>query len=213
MTAIALFKMRFIQLTNLLVPELDELKFLYLTWDDVQRLAEKTADKITKDGFIPDLMIAVSRGGFDPARIISDQLNIKKLASLQITYYSGMNEKKEKPEVLFPLNADIKGLKVLVVDDVSDSGHSIMAVKQYIESKGAGVVKIATLHHKPWSEYKPDYYAEEVDQWILYPWEPNESIQDLIVMLSQKGVPNEKIPEKLREIGFTEHEIKRYLRV
>jgi len=192
---------------------LDELKFLYLTWDDVQRLAEKTADKIKEDGFTPDLMIAVSRGGFDPARIISDQLNIKKLASLQITYYSGLYEKKEKPEVLFPLNAEIKGLKVLVVDDVSDSGHSIMAVKQYVESMGASVVKIATLHHKPWSEFEPDYYADVVDKWILYPWEPNESIQDLIMMLSQKGLPKEKIPEKLREIGFTEHELKRYLSI
>ena len=55
-----------------------ELKFLYLTWDDIQLAAEKTADMIKEDGFEPDIMIAVSRGGFDPARIISDQLNISK---------------------------------------------------------------------------------------------------------------------------------------
>jgi len=128
-----------------------ELKFLYLTWDDVQTLAEKTADKIKEDGFIPDIMIAISRGGFDPARIISDQLNIRKLASLQIIYYSSVNEKMKEPQVLFPLNAQIKGLKVLVVDDVSDSGHSLIAVKKYTEEKGAAIVKVATLHHKPWS--------------------------------------------------------------
>ncbi len=190
-----------------------ELKFLYLTWDDIQRLAEKTADMIKEDGFKPDILIAVSRGGFDPARIISDQLNIRKLASLQINYYSGLNEKMEKPEVLFPLNANIEGLKVLVIDDVSDSGHSLIAVKRYVEGKGAAEVKIATLHHKPWSEYKPDYFAEEVDRWILYPWEPNESIQDLIHMLTTNGVPREQLYAKLREIGYSEHELRRYLRV
>ena len=192
---------------------MEELKFLYLTWDDVQRLAEKTADIIKEDGFKPDLMIAVSRGGFDPARIISDQLGIRKLASLQIIYYSGVNAKREKPEVLFPLNAQIDGLKVLVVDDVSDSGHSLMAVKEYVEENGAAEVKIATLHYKPWSLYKPDYYAEEVDKWILYPWEPNESVQDLTQMLSEKGYSKEEIKDKLREIGYTENELKRYLRI
>lgn len=190
-----------------------ELKFLYLTWEDVQALAEKTADKIKEDNFTPDIMIAISRGGFDPARIISDQLNIRKLASLQIIYYSSVNEKMKEPQVLFPLNAQIKGLKVLVVDDVSDSGHSLMAVKKYTEDKGAAVVKVATLHHKPWSEYKPDYYAEMVDKWILYPWEPNESIQDLVHMLSESGVTTEEIPNKLREIGYSDHEISRYLRI
>ena len=74
-------------------------------------------------------------------------------------------------------------------------------------------VKIATLHHKPWSECEPDYYAEEVDKWILYPWEPNESIQDLVQMLSEKGIPKEEIPDKLKEIGYTEHDLKRYLRL
>ena len=192
---------------------MDELKFLYLTWDDVQAAAEKTADKIKQDGFIPDIMIAISRGGFDPARIISDQLSIRKLASLQVIYYSSVNEKMKEPQVLFPLNAQIKGLKVLVVDDVSDSGHSLMAVKKYTEDKGAAIVKVATLHHKPWSEFKPDYYADMVDKWILYPWEPNESIQDLVHMLSESGLTKEEIPNKLRDIGYSEHEISRYLRI
>ncbi|MCB2171295.1 phosphoribosyltransferase [archaeon] len=192
---------------------MDELKFLYLTWDDVQAAAEKTADKIKQDGFIPDIMIAISRGGFDPARIISDQLGIRKLASLQVIYYSSVNEKMKEPQVLFPLNAQIKGLKVLVVDDVSDSGHSLMAVKKYTEDKGAAIVKVATLHHKPWSEFKPDYYADMVDKWILYPWEPNESIQDLVHMLSERGLSKEEIPNKLRDIGYSEHEISRYLRI
>ena len=82
-----------------------DLEFLFLSWDDVQRLSEKVSDLIMDSGYKPDLIIAISRGGFDPARIMSDQLNIRKLASLQIIYYTGLNTRKEEPEVLFPLNA------------------------------------------------------------------------------------------------------------
>lgn len=190
-----------------------DLEFLFLSWEDVQSLSEKVSDKITESGYKPDLMIAISRGGFDPARIMSDQLDIRKLASLQIIYYTGLNTKRDEPEVLFPLNAQVKGLRVLVVDDVSDSGNSLIAVKKYVEDKGATEVKLATLHHKPWSKFKPDYFAEEVDKWIIYPWEPKESVKDLVHMLSEKGVPKKEIPEKLREIGFSDYEIKRYLKI
>ena len=188
-----------------------DLEFLFLSWDDVQGLSEKVSDLIMDSGYKPDLMIAISRGGFDPARIMSDQLNIRKLASLQIIYYPGLNTRRDKPEVLFPLNAQVEGLKVLVVDDVSDSGNSLIAVKKYVEDRGAVEVRLATLHHKPWSKFKPDYYGEEVSKWIIYPWEPRESVIELVHMLTDAGMEKDMIPAKLREIGFSDHQIDRYL--
>ena len=190
-----------------------DLEFLFLSWDDVQRLSEKVSDLIKDSGYKPDLMIAISRGGFDPARIMSDQLDIRKLASLQIIYYTSLNTRKDEPEVLFPLNAQIKGLKVLVVDDVSDSGNSLIVVKKYVEEKGASEVKLATLHHKPWSKFMPDFYAEEVDKWIIYPWEPRESVIELTQMLIKAGVDKSMIPAKLKEIGFSDQQIERYLEI
>jgi len=190
-----------------------DLEFLFLSWDNVQWLSEKVSDLIMDSGYKPDLMIAISRGGFDPARIISDQLNIRKLASLQIIYYTGLNSRKDEPEVLFPLNAQVEGLKVLVVDDVSDSGNSLIMVKKYVEEKGASEVKIATLHHKPWSKLMPDFYAEEVDKWIIYPWEPRESVIDLVKMLTNAGLEKSMIPAKLKEIGFSDQQIERYLEI
>jgi hypoxanthine phosphoribosyltransferase len=189
------------------------LEFLFLSWEDVQVLCEKVSDKIIESGYRPDLLIAISRGGFDPARIMSDQLDIRKLASLQIIYYTGLNTRRDEPEVLFPLNAQVKDLKVLVIDDVSDSGNSLIAVKKYVEDKGAAEVKLATLHHKPWSKFKPDYYADEVDKWIIYPWEPRESVKDLVHMLTEKGVSKDDIPGKLKEIGFSDYQIDRYLKI
>jgi len=190
-----------------------DLEFLFLSWDDVQGLSEKVSDLVMDSGYKPDLMIAISRGGFDPARIMSDQLNIRKLASLQIIYYTGLNTRRDKPEVLFPLNAQVEGLRVLVVDDVSDSGNSLIAVKKYVEDRGAVEVRLATLHHKPWSKFKPNYYAEEVSKWIIYPWEPRESVIELVHMLTDAGVEKDMIPAKLSEIGFSDHQIDRYLKI
>ncbi len=192
---------------------MSDLEFLFLSWEEVQVLSEKVSDLVMDSGYKPDLLIAISRGGFDPARIMSDQLNIRKLASLQIIYYTGLNTRRDKPEVLFPLNAQVEGLKVLVVDDVSDSGNSLIAVKKYVEDKGALEVRLATLHHKPWSKFKPDYYGEEVSKWIIYPWEPRESVIELVHMLTESGVDKDMIPEKLREIGFSDHQIDRYLKI
>lgn len=185
--------------------------YLYLTWMDVQRLSEDLADQIAESGFTPDIIVAVSRGGFDPARILSDELNIRSLASLQVIYYAGVNERSEEPQVKYPLNADIAGLNVLVVDDVADSGNSLRIVKEYVERLGPSEVKIATLHYKPWSNFKPDFYAESAEKWIIYPWEPRESIEDIRMKLLSEGVPEEELAVKLTEIGFTGKQVRRFL--
>jgi len=186
-------------------------RYLHLTWMDVQRLSERLADQIAESGFRPDIIVAVSRGGFDPARILSDELNIRSLASLQVIYYAGINERNDKPQVKYPLNADISGLNVLVVDDVADSGNSLKVVKEYIDSLGPREVKMATLHHKPWSSFEPDFYAESVNKWIIYPWEPRESIEDIREKLLSEGVPEDELAVKLIEIGFTRKQVRRFL--
>lgn len=187
------------------------MEYLFLSWGDIQRLSEELADKVAESGFLPDVLVAVSRGGFDPARILSDQLGVKRLASLQVVYYTGVNERSEMPEVQYPLNADVRGLLVLVVDDVADSGNSLRLVREYVEGLGAAEVRVATLHHKPWSVYRPDYYAEEVEKWIIYPWEVKESVQLLRQSLLKTGVSEEELGARLMEIGFTLRELKRYL--
>ncbi len=186
-------------------------RYLYITWMDIQRLSEKLADEIAESGFRPDIIVAVSRGGFDPARILSDELNIRSLASLQVIYYAGVNERSDEPQVKYPLNADIAGLNVLVVDDVADSGNSLRVVKQYVESLGPREVRIATLHRKPWSNFEPDFYAESADRWIIYPWEPRESIEDIKEKLLSEGVPEDELALKLIEIGFTSKQVRRFL--
>ena len=180
----------------------EDLRFLHLGWDDIQLLAEEVAERIKASGYSPDVVVAVSRGGFDHARILCDQLEVRRLASVQIEFYAGVNETNEVPRIVYPLNADVSGLKVLVVDDVSDTGESWRAAKEHVEGLGASQVRVATLHVKPWTTFKPDYHAAETDAWIVYPWEPIEFMTSTAARLEKDGLDSQEIRKKLVELGF-----------
>jgi len=186
-----------------------DLKLLHTSWEDVERLSEELAKKIIESGYEPDIIVAISRGGFDPARILCDQLSIRWLASLQVEFYSGVKDTAEKPQIVFPLNANIDGQKVLVVDDVSDTGDSLMLAKEHILAKRPGDLRVATLHIKPWTKFRPDYHAAETKAWIVYPWEPIESMMSIAAKLDKNGHSDREIREKLLELGFKPKTLKR----
>ena len=189
---------------------MENLRFLHLSWDDVQGLVEVVAGKIEASDFRPDIIVAISRGGFDPARILCDQLSIRRLASVQVEAYDGM-VKRPEPVVVLPVNADLKWKKVLVVDDVSDSGASIVKAKEHAMEKEASDVRVATVHIKPWSKFIPDYYAESVDKWVVYPWELKECLLEVAGNIRSTGLRGESIAEKLVEAGFKKRDVDRYL--
>jgi hypothetical protein len=189
--------------------DFEDLKLLHTTWEDVERLSEELAQKIIESGFEPDVVVAISRGGFDPARILCDQLGIRRLASVQVEFYSGIQDTAEKPRIVYPLNADVRGKRVLLVDDVSDTGDSLMLAKEHVLAGSPGELKVATLHIKPWTSLRPDYHASETEAWIVYPWEPVESIRSIAAKLEKNGYPDREIREKLLELGFSPKTLKR----
>jgi hypoxanthine phosphoribosyltransferase len=189
---------------------MENLHFLHLSWDNIQALTEALAKKIEASGFKPDVIVAVSRGGFDPARILCDQLSIRRLASVQLEAYDGM-VKRPEPIVVLPVNADLRGKKVLLVDDVSDSGASLVKAREHLMEKSAAEVKVATLHIKPWSKYVPDYYSERVDSWVVYPWELKECLLELAGKIHADGFKGKAVAAKLMEAGFKKRDIERYL--
>lgn len=186
-----------------------DLKLLHTSWEDVERLSEELAQKIIESGYEPDIVVAISRGGFDPARILCDQLSIRWLASVQVEFYSGVQDTVDKPRIVYPLNADVRGQSVLVVDDVSDTGVSLKAAKEHVLERGSGDLKVATLHIKPWTSFRPDYHASETEAWIVYPWEPIESMLSIAAKLDKNGYSDREIREKLLELGFSPKTLKR----
>ncbi len=152
--------------------------FLEPSWSDIETMCENISGEISKE-FKPDILIGIIRGGLVPLRIISDFLTNNNVATFRIEYYTGIGEKKEKPEITQPLTIDIKGKKILLIDDVSDSGDSLIEAKKYLESFKPSEIKTATLHYKPESKLKPDFFEETTGAWIIYPWEKKETKKEM----------------------------------
>jgi hypoxanthine phosphoribosyltransferase len=182
-------------------------KLLHTTWDDIQRLCEVVADKVRNVAYSPEIIVAVSRGGFAPARILCDLLEVKHLTSVGITYYTSIGEREEKPTIVYPVNADVKGRTVLIVDDVADTGQSLVVARRHVQSKGADVVKIATLHYKPWSIVKPHFYGETTSSWVVYIWEMRETVKQLIFNLQNEGRNEKEVKTQLLTLGFQEETV------
>lgn len=153
------------------------MRFLRPGWVKINRMCIALAKKAAP--FKPDWIVGISRGGLVPARLLSDILGIKKVSIVRVEFYSGLSRANGFPRITQPLQADVKGKKVLLVDDVSDSGKSLAIAKDHIKRKGASQVKIAALHYKPKSILKPDFYIEETNSWIVYPWEVFETKREL----------------------------------
>ncbi len=143
-----------------------------LSWDEIQSLVEIITEQLHNDY---DALLVVTRGGMIPACLISQRRNWRNILVAAVQFYTGIGTTREIPTFLqFPSDPLIVGKKLLVIDDIWDSGRTIAAVKQRLDTAGANY-EVAVLHFKPGSskvEGRPDFYAAETDQWIVYPWEP-----------------------------------------
>jgi hypothetical protein len=127
----------------------------------------------------PEVIVGISRGGLVPARIISDIIGVNSMGILGISFYKAMGKTDGSPIITQDLTMDLKGKRVLVVDDIADTGRSLLAAKDYIARKGVKEMKVATIHYKPHSILKPDYFIAETTAWVVYPWEIHEVEREL----------------------------------
>ena len=172
-----------------------------VTWDQVNSFACRLAKQVRAAGIEIDMIVAIGRGGYMPARLLSDLLGIMNLASFKIEHYRG-SHKSAEAVIKYPLVAEVNQQNILLVDDVSDSGDTFTVAIDHIRSKGTPQnIHTAVLHHKSVSRYEPDYFAEEVKQWrwIIYPWAVTEDLSVLIGAMGPEPVDVTLIQKKLFE--------------
>lgn len=146
----------------------------YISWQQIETMVEQLAHAAQTQSF--DVLLAVTRGGLVPAGMIAYHLGIRNILVAAVQFYSGVGQRADMPSFLqFPADPFINGKTVLIVDDIWDSGKTIAAVKSRVLAAG-GTPVTAVLHYKPrasiFPDQQPEYYAEETDAWIVYPWEP-----------------------------------------
>jgi hypothetical protein len=189
-----------------------KLEFEVPTWNQIYSMLLDLAEKIRKNGFKPDIIVGVSRGGWPPARVLSDLLGNPNLANVRAEFYLGVAETKGEPTLTQPVSMKIADKKVLVVDEVADTGKSLKLVKEHIIEKGATEVKIATVYFKPWSIVKPDYYEKETSKWIVFPWEIKETVRKLVKRCREKRKSIEEETAKLVKAGISAGLVERFLK-
>jgi len=136
-----------------------------VTWEEQYRLARVLAGRIRASGYRPDLVIAIGRGGYVPARILCDLFSISRLTSVKAEHWGTPAEKEDRAVIRYPLCIAIEGVKVLIVDDVTDTGESMALVLEYVKALGPAEVRTAVLQHKEVSGFRPDYYAQVCPVW------------------------------------------------
>ncbi|MBT0772487.1 phosphoribosyltransferase [Kineosporia sp. J2-2] len=143
-----------------------------LTWDLFGEASRDLAQAVADSGFQPDMVIAVARGGLLPAGAISYALGVKAAGTLNVEFYSDIEETLPDPVLLEPLldTAAIVGKRLLVVDDVADSGRTLDLVLDLLRGHHPDEVRSAVLYTKPRTIVQPDYSWKETDRWINFPW-------------------------------------------
>jgi len=178
----------------------EQMRCELLSWPQFQRLARKLALAIVESGFHPDLIVAIARGGLAPARIVADYLGIMNVVSFRIEHYRG-SERAPQAIIRNPLSAEITGRRVLLIDDVSDSGETFeMALRHLRERLPTAEIRTAALHHKTASRFVPDYFAIKVVKWrwITYPWAVIEDLGGFIRAMEPRPTDVAAVTERLR---------------
>jgi len=142
-----------------------------LTYESFGRAARELAQTIVADGFRPDAIVGIARGGLPLAGALGYALEVKSLGTLNVEFYTGVQQRLPEPVVLPPSldRSGLEGQKVLLVDDVADSGRTLALVLQLLEA-GGGEVRTVCLYSKPGSVIEPTYVWKRTDRWILFPW-------------------------------------------
>ena len=142
-----------------------------LTWSDFGDATRELAIEIAESGFVPNLVLAVARGGMTVAGALSYALGVKNCGAMNVEFYTGVDQRLDVPVVLPPTLdvLDITGLNVLIADDVADTGKTLELVFSFL-TEHVAEARCAVLYRKPWSIITPDYVWRETDQWIDFPW-------------------------------------------
>jgi hypothetical protein len=142
-----------------------------MTWEDLGTAVEELAGQIDAEGYRPDAVFALARGGLPLAGALAYALGVKNMATLNIEFYTGVDERLEEPLLLPPVPdlALLRADRLLVVDDVADTGRTLALASEFCAQHGLEV-RTAVLYEKPQSLVRCDFVWRRTDRWINFPW-------------------------------------------
>jgi hypoxanthine phosphoribosyltransferase len=152
-----------------------------MSWQDLGVGARELAEQVHRDGYRPDIVLAIARGGLLVAGAVSYALDVKNTFTMNVEFYTGVDERLEMPMLLPPVPdlVDLHEARVLIADDVADTGATLALVKDFCEGKVADV-RCAVLYEKPRSAVRCEYVWNRTDLWIDFPWSAEAPVPELL---------------------------------
>jgi hypoxanthine phosphoribosyltransferase len=151
---------------------------LRMSWDELGTGTKALAEQAAADGYQPDFILGISRGGLLVAGALAYALGTKNTFTMSVEFYTGVDERLDMPMILPPVPSlvDLHEARVLVADDVADTGQTLVLVKDFLEGKVAEV-RMAVLYEKPRSTVRCEYVWERTDRWIVFPWSADDPVE------------------------------------
>jgi hypoxanthine phosphoribosyltransferase len=189
---------------NPFIDSTTNLEFEIVSWNQTYELLSQLSNTIEKSKFKPEIIVGISRGGWIPARIISDLIGTKKIVNISVEFYEGIAKTKPKPIISEKFSHSVNNKKILVVDDLTDTGASLELVKSNLKKKNALDVRTATIYHKPWSVIVPNYYGKETRKWVVFPWELKETTKKILEISKKENKILKQYKKNLVSSGLKE---------
>jgi hypoxanthine phosphoribosyltransferase len=153
------------------------------TWPEVDRWADTVAGQVRSAGRLPDTIVGLTRGGWIPARLLTDRLGVRRLVSLRVQHWGVTAAQDGAAKLTEGLSGSVADAAVLVVDDITDTGESLRLASDHVRASGPRSVETAALVHIAHSKFLPTYFGEEIPQsawvWVVFPWNYWEDLATL----------------------------------
>ena len=142
-----------------------------MEWADLGQAARELAVQVVDDGYDPEMILSIARGGLLVGAALGYALAVKNVYTMNVEYYTGVDERLEVPRILPPAPdfVDLHDARILIADDVADTGHTLESVQDFCAGK-VGETRIAVLYEKPQTVVSCDYVWRHTDRWIDFSW-------------------------------------------
>jgi len=172
------------------------------TWADVDRWADRLAERIRAADAVPETIVALTRGGWVPGRLLCDRLGVHRLVSLRAQHWGVTATPDGSAKLTEGLSGPVGGQKVLVVDDITDTGESLTLAASHVAEQRPARLETAAFLHIAHAKYVPTYFAEEIPRdawvWVVFPWNYWEDLASLAKRAVEFGRGVATVRETLR---------------
>lgn len=182
-------------------------EYEFYSWENLGQDVFDLAKQLIEADKEFDRIVALAKGGLTFARSLVDFLQLKAISSIQIEFYSNINQTHPTPVITQSLPVSVRDERILIFDDIVDSGETMKLATEYLQHHGTRSITTAALLKKPWTEFPVEFTARSSQAWVIFPNEVRETIESLVKKWQKAGDSPEVIKKQLLKIGFSEPEV------